>query len=249
MSFTYYEKHHLHDYVDKKGTYTKQEVDNQITASKTEITLLMNSSIQSSNTQMTSLAQTSIQTLKTQITELIQSNTPNNQEDPVDPGNEIRTLIQSSIQTALNKFKVELQKSMISLRNEQARNRIGRKSLTIPKTNYTWIKLLDASEIDGITTLQEIVILNVYIRRNDRYHHAKSDLVASSFEQLEFFFKADFTEYYCYFNDYPSDWSMECFLEYIKIPKEIDIEESEEEIEEGSDESLDIDSFIELYEE
>ena len=42
---------------------------------------------------------------------------------------------------------------------------------------------------------------------------------------------------------------MECFLEYIEIPKEIVVEESEEEIDEGSDESLDIDSFIELYEE
>ena len=31
MSFTDYEKHHLHDYVDKKGTsYTKsEEVDNR----------------------------------------------------------------------------------------------------------------------------------------------------------------------------------------------------------------------------
>ena len=93
--------------------------------------------------------------MKTQITELIQSN---NQNDPIDPGSEIKTLIQSSIQTALNKFKTELQKSMIEFRNEQVRNRIARKSLTIPKTNYTWIKLLDSSEIDGITTLQDIVI-------------------------------------------------------------------------------------------
>ena len=242
MSFTYYEKHHLHDYVDKKGTsYTKTETDNEIIASKTE---------------MTSLIQTSIQTLKNQIIKLIQPNTPNNEDDPIDPGNEniitkseAITLIQTSIQTALNKFKSDLQKSVIEFRNEQVRNRIGRKSLTIPKTNYTWIKLLDASEIDGITTLQDIVILNVYIRRNDRYHHAKSDLVASSFDQLEFFFKADFKEYHCYFNNHPSDWSMECFLEYIKIPKEIDIEESEEEIDKGSNESLDIDSFVELYEE
>ena len=220
MSFNTYEKYHLYDYVHKKEKYTK-----------TEITSLINSSIQ---------------TLKTQITELIQSN---NQNDPIDPGSEIKTLIQSSIQSALNKFKVKLQKSMISFRNEQVRNRIGRKSLTIPKTNYTWIKLLDASEIDGITTLQDIVILNVYIRRNDRYHHAKSDLVADNFYQLEFFFKADFKEYHCYFNNHPSDWSMECFLEYIKIPKEIIIEESDEGIVEESDESLDIDSFIELYEE
>ena len=102
---------------------------------------------------------------------------------------EITALIQSSIQTSLNKFSADLQKSIIQFRNEQIRGRIGRKALTIPKTNYTWIKLLDASEIDGVTTLQEIIIQNVYIRRNDRYHHTKSDLVASSFEQLEFFLK------------------------------------------------------------
>ena len=184
-----------------------------------------------------------IASLKTEITNLIQSNTP--QEDPIDPEIKINTLIQS----ALNKFKVELQKSVIAFRNEQVRNRIGRKSLTIPKTNYTWIKILDASEIDGITTLQDIVILNVYIRRNDRYHHAKSDLVAGSFDQLEFFFKADFKEYHCYFNNHPSDWSMECFLEYIKIPKEIVVEESDEEIKEESDEELDVSSFIEVSEE
>ena len=160
-----------------------------------------------------------IASLKTEITNLIQSNTP--QGNPIDSEIKINTLIQS----ALNKFKVELQKSVIEFRNEQVRNRIGRRS---PKTNYTWIKILDASEIDGITTLQDIVILNVYIRRNNRYHHAKSDLVAGSFDQLEFFFKADFKEYLCYFNNHPSDWSMECFLEYIKIPKEIPVVNSNE---------------------
>ena len=140
---------------------------------------------------------------------------------------EITTQIHSSIQTALNKFSVELQKAMIQFRNEQIRGRIGRKSLTIPKTNYSWIPLLSASDIDGITSLQDVIIQNVYIRRNDRYHHSKSDLVASSFDQLEFFFKSDFSIYYCYFNNHPSDWSMECFLEYIVIPKEINVEDSD----------------------
>ena len=121
---------------------------------------------------------------------------------------------------------------MIRFRNEQIRGRFGRKALTIPKTNYTWIKLLDASEIDGVTTLQEIIIQNVYIRRKDRYHHAKSDLVASSFNQLEFYFKAYFKEYHCYFNNHPSNWSMECFIEYIIIPKEIIVEDSDEDVNE-----------------
>ena len=140
----------------------------------------------------------------------------------------INELIKTSIQTTLNKFSSDFRKALIEFRNEQIKDRIGRKSLTIPKTNYTWIKLLDASEIDGAITLQDVIIQNVYIRRSDRYHHAKSDLVSSSFDQLEFFFKADFKEYYCYFNNHPSDWSMECFLEYIVIPKEISVNSDED---------------------
>ena len=146
ITFNYYEKHHLHDFVDKKGTlYTKTEIDNQTTALKTEITTLMKTSIQNSNTQVTATMQSSIQTLKTQMTELIKT----------------------SIQTALGKFASDIEKSIIEFRNEQIRGRICRKALTIPKTNYTWIKLLDASEIDGVATLEEIIIQNVYIRRND----------------------------------------------------------------------------------
>ena len=66
------------------------------------------------------------------------------------------------IQTALNKFSSDFRKALIEFRNKQIRGRVGRKSLTIPKTNCIWIKLLDASEFDGVTTLQEIIIQNVY---------------------------------------------------------------------------------------
>ena len=100
---------------------------------------------------------------------------------------QITTQIQTSIKSGFDSFKVELQKKLIEFRNEQIRCRIGRRTLTIPKTNYTWIPLLSTFNIDGVTTLQDVIIQNVYIRRNDRYHHAKSDLVASIFEQLEFF--------------------------------------------------------------
>ena len=177
MSYTDYEKHHLHDYVDKKGSsYTKQEVDNKVASLKSEIT----------------------------------------------------TLIQSSIQTALNKFSSDMQKAMIRFRNNQSKNRVGRKALVIPKTNYTWIKLLDASEIDGVSSLNEVLIQNIYIRRNDRYFHAKSSHVANAFTNLEFFFNDNFSKYYCYFDSHPSSWNMDCFIEYIKIPKEIPVENSNE---------------------
>ena len=71
--------------------------------------------------------------------------------------------------------------------------------MKIPKTNYTWIKLLDAAEIDEITNLNELVVLGVYIKRNDRYHHEHSDLVHESFNQLEYFSNADETCYYSIF--------------------------------------------------
>ena len=135
--------------------------------------------------EITTLINSNIKTLKTQMTELIKT----------------------SIQTALGEFTSNIQKPIIEFRNEQIRGRIGRKALTIPKTYETWIKILDASEIDGVATLQEIIIQNVYIRC------------------CEFFFKADFKEYHYYFNNHPSDWGMECFLEYIVIPKEISIED------------------------
>ena len=67
------------------------------------------------------------------------------------------------------------------------KGRVGKKSLTIPKTNYTWIKLLDVTEIDGINSLDEILIQDIYIKRTDRYHNAKSSHTANAFTNLEFF--------------------------------------------------------------
>ena len=200
MSFTEYEIFHLHENVDKKGVcYTKSKVDEIIDTLKTEIL--------------------------SKIPQLPQ-NIPSN--DPMDPSLITQAVLENIEPLIIEKMKEQEQQifeAIMIFRNDQVKNRVGRKSLTIPKTPYTWIPLLKASDIQGIATLQEIIIINTYIRRNDRYHHAKSDLVASQFNQLEFFFKNDFTTYECYFNSCPSDWSMECFVEYIVIPKEIKFEE------------------------
>ena len=73
MSFTDYEKHHLHDYVDKMGSsYNKSEIDNRLAALETKIT----------------------------------------------------TLIQSSIRTAV----VDIQKAILKFRNNQTRQRVGKRS-------------------------------------------------------------------------------------------------------------------------
>ena len=127
------------------------------------------------------------------------------------------TALESKITNSLNAFKSELLKGVDEYLNNQVSMRIGRKNGTIEKTNYKWIKILSKDDIKGINTLKEIIVTNTYIRRNNRYHHAKSDLVASSFEQLEFFFDVSFENYYCYFNNHPSDWEMDYFVEYIRI--------------------------------
>ena len=161
---------------------------------------------------------------KTEIINMIPSN------DPVDPSiaeNAIKELVQSSIQVALKKYNNNLRKMI----NKRMKGRVGKKSLIIPKTNYTWIKLLSVSEIDGVTSLDEVLIQDIYFKRTDRYHNAKSKHTANTFTNLEFFFDANRENYYCYFNNHPSGWSMDCFLHYVKLPKLLEIEESEEESE------------------
>ena len=162
---------------------------------------------------------------KTEIINMIPSS------DPVDPSiaeNAINELVQSRIQIALKKYNNNLKKMI----NKRMKGRVGKKSLTIPKSNYTWIKLLDVAEIDGVTSLDEVLIQDVYIKRTDRYHNAKSSHTASAFTNLEFFYDAERENYYCYFDAHPSGWSMDCFFHYVKIPKEISVEGSDEEVNE-----------------
>ena len=165
--------------------------------------------------------------VKTQIINMIPSS------DPVDPSiaeNAIKELVQSCIQTALKKYNNNLKKMI----NKRMKGRVGKKSLTIPKTNYTWIKLLDVTEIDGVDSLDEVLIqdMYMYIKRTNRYHNAKSSHTANAFTNLECFYDAERENYYCYFDAHPSGWSMDCFFHYVKITKEISVEDSDEEVNE-----------------
>ena len=151
--------------------------------------------------------------------------------DPIDPAiaeNAMKELVETMIQKSLKKFNNNLKKMI----NKRMKGRVGKKSLQIPKSRYTWIKLLSITEIDGISSLDEVLIQDIYIKRTDRYHNAKSSHTANAFTNLEFFYDADRENYYCYFDNYPSGWSMDCFLHYVKLPKplEIESEESEEEV-------------------
>ena len=123
----------------------------------------------------------------------------------------------------MNKFQVELHKAIIEFRNEQIKNRIERKYLTIPKTINKWLKLFDNTDIgDGVVDLKNVIVLNVWIKRWDRYHHAKSALLEKDFNNsIEFFYNSDMTGYYTYFSTVPSNWDMSCIIEWLRIPQPI----------------------------
>ena len=147
--------------------------------------------------------------------------------DPVDPSiaeNAIKELVESTIQKSLKQYNNNLKKMI----NKRMKGRVGKKSIQIPKSRYTWIKLLDVSEIDGVTSLDEVLIQDIYIKRTDRYHNAKSSHTSNAFTNLEFFYDDKRENYYCYFDNYPSGWNMDCFLHYVRIPKPLAIEEEEE---------------------
>lgn len=105
----------------------------------------------------------------------------------------LKTEIQNNISTNINTLKTQIQEllkiheqkiltQMLNFSNEQVKNRIQRKKLTIPKIVNTWLTLLSASYIgDGVKNLNDIILLNVWIERWDRYHHAKSALLEKDF--------------------------------------------------------------------
>ena len=126
----------------------------------------------------------------------------------------------------LNTWKVELHKAIIEFRNEQIKNRIQRKYLTIPKTINKWLKLFDNTDVgDGVVDLKNVIVLNVWIKRWDRYHHSKSALLEKDFNNsIEFFYSSDMTGYYTYFSTVPSNWDMSCIIEWLRIPQPISVD-------------------------
>ena len=142
------------------------------------------------------------------------------------------TVLQNSINTSITAlFKAHEAKiltQMLNFRNEQIKNRIQRKYITIPKTPNTLIKLFDNKDVgDGVIDLKNVIILNVWIQRFDRYHHAKSALVEGGFNNtIEFFYSSDMTKYETYFTSVPSNWNMSCIIEWLRIPQSINLIEN-----------------------
>ena len=112
----------------------------------------------------------------------------------------LNTTIQTSIQTAVNNLKSQITTALqtheakiltqiLNFRNKQIKNRIQKKYLTIPKTINKWLILFDNKDVgDGVVDLKNVIVLNVWIKRWDRYHHSKSALLEKDFNNsIEFF--------------------------------------------------------------
>ena len=138
----------------------------------------------------------------------------------------LQKLINTSINSLIKAYEAKILKKMFKFRNEQVKNRIQRKYLSIPKTVNKWIKLFDNKDVgDNVVDLKNIIVLNVWIKRWDRYHNGKSALLEKDFDNsIEFFYNSDMTGYYTYFTKIPSNWSMDCIIEWLRIPQPISID-------------------------
>ena len=110
--------------------------------------------------------------------------------------NNLKTQLTADLQALEAKIVVE----MLNFSNDQVKNRIQRKYLTTPKTVHTFIKLFDYTDVgDRATDLRNVIILNVWIRRYGRYHHAKSALVEKDFNNsIEFFYDKNMQIYHTF---------------------------------------------------
>ena len=168
------------------------------------------------------MTQQSANNLKSQVTNLVENSITT---AVINLKSEITTQIQASTKT----YEAKIITQMLSFRNEQIKNRIQLKYLTIPKTINTWLKLFDKADVGiGVDDLYNVIIVNVWIERWDRYHHAKSALLERDFNNsIELFYNSDMTAYDTYFSTVPSNWTMKCMVEWLRIPQPISIEEGE----------------------
>ena len=103
--------------------------------------------------------------------------------------NNLKSEITTMIQTSMKTHEAKIITQMLNFRNEQIKNRIQRKYLTIPKIINAWHKLFDKADVgDNVVNLKDVIILNVWIVRWNRYHHSKSALLEKDFKNsIEFF--------------------------------------------------------------
>ena len=137
---------------------------------------------------------------------------------------ELNTKIDNIIKLTEQKILTQI----INFRNEQIKNRFHRKIMSLPKKINTWIKLLSYNELPfEAEDLTDIMIFNVWLKRFTMYHHGNCVTCQEAFGILEFYYDKDMKNFYIYFTKIPDKWSMDCLIEYIKIPKIIKIGDEE----------------------
>ena len=139
----------------------------------------------------------------------------------------LQILFNNTIQNLIKQHEAKILTQMFNFRNEQIKNRIGRKYFRIPKTTHKIHPLLNASEIDNIEDLSDILILNVYIKRLNWYYDSRSAHCEDCFKNtLEMMFNADMTTYNCFFTKIDTFWDLACIIEWIVIPNIISSNEN-----------------------
>ena len=129
--------------------------------------------------------------LNTQVTTVI-NNLQSQFSTMIQTVNNLKSEMTTQIQTSMKTHEAKILTQMLNFRNEQIKNRIQHKYLTMPKAVRKFLNILDKSDVgDDVTDLKNVIILDVWIKRYDRYHHAKSELVAEAFGSLEFFCHKD----------------------------------------------------------
>ena len=138
----------------------------------------------------------------------------------------LQTLINTSITALFKAHEAKILAQIINFRNTQIQNRIQRKYLTIPKIPNKWIKLFDYKDVGSdVVDLREIIILNTWIKKYYRYHHSKSASLEEAFgNTIQFYYNNDMSAFFTYFTSVPDGWSLECFIEWLRIPQPISID-------------------------
>ena len=133
--------------------------------------------------------------------------------------------LQTKINNVIKLTETKILQNIISFRNEQIKNRFHRKIMKLPKTTSTWIKLLSYDELPfKAEDLTDIMIFNVWLKRYTMFHHGNCVTCQEAFGILEYYYDQDMKNFFIYFTKIPDKWSMDCLIEYIKIPKSIKIE-------------------------
>ena len=142
---------------------------------------------------------------------------------------DLQILLNNTIQNLIKQHEAKRLTQMFNFRNEQIKNRIGRKYGKIPKTTHVIHELLNTKDIEDIEDLNEIMITNVYIKRLNWFFDSRSSHAEESFKNtFELMFNKEMTTYNCFFTKFDNFWDLSYIIEWILIPKKISIDDENE---------------------